>query len=107
MLKALLSETLPGIACHAMEAKDLDFIGLSRIVCDDHPAFAGDHVFRDIERKATVIAEGPGVVAPDTSFDGVGAVFDDLEAVPLGDIADGIHFAGTSAEMDGYNGPCA
>ena len=100
-----VAETLPRVLGHAVKRQNLDPGGRRFLAGQDHASFAGGDVLRDVEAEAPVIAERPGRAPVIFGFNGVGAVFDDLQIVVPGNAAERIHFAGPAREMNGKNRP--
>ena len=56
------------------------------MTADHHAAIAGGDALGGIEAEATGIAQQARFTAAISGFDGVSAVFDDLEMVAVGDV---------------------
>ena len=98
VLVPVVAETPPCIPGEAVKRKDFgpaDVLFRSR---QDHSAFTGDDVLGHIEAEAAELAEGPRLEPVVLGFDGMGAVFDQDEAVPAHDGKQRIHLAGPSRQ---------
>jgi hypothetical protein len=73
------------------------------LIRDHQPAFAGDEVLGGVKAEGGHVAHRPGVGPVVGRLDGVGAVLDQGEAVPGGDLPDQAHLAGLAGVVDDHH----
>jgi len=78
--------------------------GDATVIGDDHASFAGGDLLVGIEAKDTGGAEGAGSAAVEGGAEGFAAIFDEGDAVTIGDAFVGIHVGGVAEGGDSDDG---
>ena len=101
---ALRRVALPGVAADPVQAAGAQQVGVVVGVGGDHPALAGGQVLDRVEAEHGQVADGADQVPLVAGGQGVGGVLDDLQAVPGGQLEEGVHLAGGPGHVDGDDG---
>ncbi len=94
----------PAGALNAVEAEELNAFGHAGIAGDDAATFAGGHVFIGVEGEDLNVAKTAEAAAFVGGADGVGAVFDDAQAVLGGEGVERVEVHRAAGEVDGHDG---